>query len=358
MKSLLDRFRGKPEWQHADPAVRADALLKPTAIDDAVIRNLAQADPDARVRRAAVKRLDDLGLLATVAEGDSDSGVREEAVQKLVTVACHTRDEAHARAAVQGLTTAKHLALVARSAGSPISRGAALARITDPKVLATVVREAEDPTVRLEALGRIDDPQVLAGFALKSEVKAVALAALERVTSRADLEAIAARARVGLVARRATTRLEALPAEAPAVVVPTLRPAVSDDGDLAAYEAKRAELEREAAARAAAVAEREALCARIESARGAEARGTLAEAREAWETLPALAGPEGELIAKRYAAAVAGAEHEATTHEAGLSVRDTLEALVAEAEPLAEAEDLATARSAFDAIGKAVERSA
>lgn len=348
MKSLLDRFRGKPGWQNADPAVRAEAVLNQTAIDDAVLRNLAEADPDARVRRAALKRLDDVGVIAALAEKDADAGVREEAVQKLVTVACHSGDLTHARAAVDGLTSPKSLATVARSATLPGARFAALGRISDPKLLATVVREAEDQAVRLEALSRIDDPPVLAGFASKSEVKAVALAALERVSSRADLETIAARARVGLVARRAAVRLEAFGAEAPAL--PAQRPAAADDGDLAAYEAKRAEMEREAGLRAAAIAEREALCSRVEVARGVEALAVAAEARATWASLAPLIGAEAEALDKRMAAALAGAEHEATTFETSLSVRGALEALLVEAEPLVETPDPAAARATLDDI--------
>ena len=28
LKTLIERFRSKPEWQHADPAVRAEAVLR------------------------------------------------------------------------------------------------------------------------------------------------------------------------------------------------------------------------------------------------------------------------------------------------------------------------------------------
>ena len=32
-KTLIERFRSRPEWQHPDPAVRAEAVLKLPASD-------------------------------------------------------------------------------------------------------------------------------------------------------------------------------------------------------------------------------------------------------------------------------------------------------------------------------------
>ena len=60
LKTLIDKFRGRPEWQHTDPAVRAEAVLRLPASDRELILALAREDPDARVRRAAVKRIDEL----------------------------------------------------------------------------------------------------------------------------------------------------------------------------------------------------------------------------------------------------------------------------------------------------------
>ena len=38
LKTLIDRFRSKPEWQHADPAVRAEAVLRLPASEREILR--------------------------------------------------------------------------------------------------------------------------------------------------------------------------------------------------------------------------------------------------------------------------------------------------------------------------------
>ena len=51
LKTLIERFRSKPEWQSADPAVRAEAVLRLPASDHDVVLALAREDADPRVRR-------------------------------------------------------------------------------------------------------------------------------------------------------------------------------------------------------------------------------------------------------------------------------------------------------------------
>ena len=42
LKTLIERFRSKPEWQHADPAVRADAVLRLPSSEREVLLALAR----------------------------------------------------------------------------------------------------------------------------------------------------------------------------------------------------------------------------------------------------------------------------------------------------------------------------
>jgi len=79
LKTLIDKFRSRPEWQHPDAAVRAEAVLRLPASDHELVLALAREDADARVRRAAVKRLGEVAVLAEIAASDADPGVREEA---------------------------------------------------------------------------------------------------------------------------------------------------------------------------------------------------------------------------------------------------------------------------------------
>jgi hypothetical protein len=189
LKTLIDRFRSRPEWQHEDPAVRAEAVLRLPASDHELILALAREDADARVRRAAVKRLSEVAVLVEIAGADADLGVREEAGGRLVHMAINEQDEAQARAAVLGLREAKHLASVAKGASLAGVREAALHTLADPRALASVVREALDPRTRLLALGRIEDGATILGLAQNLEQKALAVAAVDRLSDPDALKA-------------------------------------------------------------------------------------------------------------------------------------------------------------------------
>ena len=73
--SLLDRFR--PKWQHSDTDVRAAAVRKLGKEDFDLLSAVAQSDEDPRVRRIAVKKLDDPRLLLKIGASDPDEGLRD-----------------------------------------------------------------------------------------------------------------------------------------------------------------------------------------------------------------------------------------------------------------------------------------
>ena len=287
LKSFLDKFRAKPEWQSPDPAVRAAAVLRLSAEERELVVSFAE-DSDPRVRKAAVKKIHDPALLTRLAQADADPGVREEAAEALVTLAAHAQDEAPGRVALEGLAQAKHLLSVVRAAALPALRRAALEKIADAKALAAAAREAPDAELRLLAVGRLDDPGLLLGLAQHSELKPVALAAVEKLHDEAGLRAVAARAKNPAASRRARARLDADMASgstvAPALPEPAAPPpAFDDEAEREAYERKLLALRAEQEARARALAERDAVCQKLEAAADELAREALDEARGAWE---------------------------------------------------------------------------
>jgi Domain of Unknown Function (DUF349) len=347
LKTLIERFRSKPEWQHADPAVRADAVLRLPASEREVLLALAREDADPRVRRAAVKKLPDGDVLAQIAAADADAGVREEAESRLAHLAVHERDEGAARTAVAGIREARHLAAVAKSAPLAATREAAVRALADAKLLASIVRESEDVPTRLLALGRIEDAPTLLSLALKSEQKTIAVAAVERLTDPDAIKAVAAKAKAGAAQRRARARLET--GEPATPVVTASVPAADDEAERQAYEEARAVHQREAEARQRAVEARSALVASVEGAEGEAIPAAIDRARAEWPALPSLVGAEAASFDARLDAAIetAGKRHQA--YLAGLARRGELEALVREVEAL-EGQELAAARAALPAL--------
>ncbi|MGE5126507.1 MAG: DUF349 domain-containing protein [Betaproteobacteria bacterium] len=349
LKTLIERFRSKPEWQHPDPAVRAEAVLRLPSGEAETLLAIAREDADARVRRAAVKKLSDVAAVSAIAGEDPDPGVREEAESRLAHVAIHDPAERVARQAVAGLRDPRHLTAVARSASLATVREAAIGALGDPRALAVIVRESEDTATRLLALARIEDPATLLAIALKTEHKAVALAAVERLTDEDALRSVAERARAGAAARRAQARLApaAEAGAAPAAAAPL--PEADEEAERRAYEEARAALEREAAARAEAAQSRLRIAEAIEAAQAEAIPGVLETARAQWGGLLPAASAEAEACDRRISEALSAAERRHTAYLAGLAKQDELEALAREAEALLEGEP-AAARPAFAAL--------
>ena len=344
LKSLIGRLRAKPEWESADPAVRASAVLRLSSEERDLLASLAE-DPDPHVRKAAAKKIHDAALLTRLATGDADPSVRDEAAEALLAMALHARDEAHGAQALAGLLQPKHLLAVVRGAADAPTRSAALERLTDAKSLAAAAREAQDAELRLRAVSRLADAAQLLSLAQNSEHKPVALAALEKIDDEAALRAVAARAKSSAAARRAKARLEErdsrLTPAAPAL--PALH-TPEDEAERAAYERNLALLRAEQEARTRAVQEREALCEKLEAAAAEVAQDALQEARAAWEGLSPLSGSEAETLQRRFDSAKDACHRRLEALKATAVVRGTLGPILAEAEALSEAEDLGAAR--------------
>ena len=88
---ILEKLRPTPRWKHADPSVRAAAVYEIGPEEGDALRALAREDADARVRRAAVTRLDEAAVLADVARTDPDEEVRTEAIRGLAGLAAERK---------------------------------------------------------------------------------------------------------------------------------------------------------------------------------------------------------------------------------------------------------------------------
>jgi hypothetical protein len=190
--SLLDRLR--PKWQSADTEVRAQAVRDLPKEEADLLAAVAQQDPDPRVRRIAVKKLESPRLLLSIADTDGDESLRsfarKRARQHLVHIACDSRDAEESKRALLLLTEASDRIAVAERAHFPDLRAQAFEALTGDDALFEVVRRAKDPEMRGRALARISSPQVLKRVVLDEDAVDLALPALARIDDPDALESI------------------------------------------------------------------------------------------------------------------------------------------------------------------------
>jgi hypothetical protein len=232
---ILERLRPQPRWKHADPAVRVAAVYEFGPEDAEALHAVAREDAEARVRRAAVTRIDDVAMLAEVARTDPDEEVRAEAVRGLAGIGAEADEAAQAIDAVRQLLAlgrTKELVLVARDTSSADVRTAIVDLLEDQKALAAISRHARDGATRLRALARLTDADETLTVALKAEHTDAAVAALERITAAEALQEVAQRARNKVAARRARARLR--------VQTEDIQPAVEPDIRMTAEDRQRA----------------------------------------------------------------------------------------------------------------------
>ncbi len=405
---ILDKLKPHPRWKHTDPAVRLEAVRE---LDDQVeLAELAGTDPDARVRRAAVARLDDVAALGA-ALNDTDEAVKDDAAERLVAIALDGSDAARALAAAGHLTDARRLAHLAKSPATQSTedvRTAALARITDDRALGAVARHAAVEAIASAAAARLTSSDEQLDTVLNSDHKDVALSLFDRVIDAANpdqalLRTIEARAQQKAVSKRARTMLQTIEeaeqarraaeeerrrqeallcdaVEGAATVVDADRSAA----DLARLESawqalgatdaaaaqrfqagavvvrgriaeKRREIEAAAEAarqRGEALASREALCQRVETIEGDDILAQLQPIEEEWASLVPLVGngPEANRLNERFAAAVASCRKRHALGAAIAEHRATLETLIVEAEALPAIEDGAAAEARWKSL--------
>lgn len=349
--ALLSRFRSRrPEWQHKDAEVRAAAVRRFGPEQQELLLAIARNDADARVRRIAVRKLNDPVILAELAQRDLDVSVREDAGEMLLRLALESTEDTLAAAALEGLSDTKDLAAVARSARSRAARRLALGRLRDSRVIGAVAKTADDPETRLAALEAVQDSLLLADIATKSEHKDVAVAAVARIADRELLEAVAARARNKAAARQARAALGARAALAPP-------PEPSKDEGAEAVSPAGAQLptpDDEARAEPDQVAAvRLSLCETVESLSGEEALLRLEAVRSQWEELPLPTGPEGDAFGRRFEEASRSCRERYEKWSAVSVLRKRREELCHELERLAESGDVSQGRLAGSEVKRA-----
>ncbi|MBM3820136.1 MAG: DUF349 domain-containing protein [Acidimicrobiia bacterium] len=359
---ILEKLRPQPRWKHADPAVRVAAVYELGTEDLGALHTLAREDAEARVRRAAVSRIDEVPVLGDIARTDPDEDVKSEAVRGLAGIAAEADDASQAIDAVKQLVALgrlREIVLVARDSSSAEVRAGVVDLLEDQKALGSVSRHAPDGSTRLRALARLADGEEVLTVALKAEHTDAAVAALERISDAEQLNTIAQRARNKVAARRARARLrlmedaaqpapaetatkmsaedraraldllhraEALvavadPEEAKAAlsavrlawaefqadveIDPALLPQFESASDavreeIAERQQERAAEEERARAIAREQADRVAICEQIESLAGADAADRIAELKVRWDGLPPMPSEYAASLNRRF----------------------------------------------------------
>jgi len=392
--AILDRLL--PAWRHSDPLVRAAAVRDLDEDGREIVASLARRDDDPRVRREAVKKLDQPELLLEISRTDANEEIRglaaARAAELLVARAISSRPVDECLAALALLDRSSHRAAVAAQAAHPEIRRAALAQVGEETALAEVARRSDDPAVGLDAVGRIADAALLRRIAAGNAPCDVAIAALERIEDPDVLHALTqdrqvqklvrkrARALLAQVvddahplraAERHAQRLRLIgeiegftEADDPVAATAALRAARAQWQELDAHGAAEADdderFRRVCDALSARIAraerrsateeqrehahqhqhsERQRLCAEIESLTGPETPTKLELAQTAWAALGPVDDPQSFELAARFALAVERCELHHQKWSARHEFQMQLEALVRDAEALVESGD-------------------
>ena len=216
--SVLERFASPVKSR--DAAVRLKAVHKHPPEDTGTLADLARSDPDARVRKEAVRRLEAPRVLLDLADSAGDEPARRLARSRaealLVKIAADDRDEEESRRALGLLTPLRAVAEVACRAHFEAIRAEALARLTTVPVegaerdlaLATVAGRAAEPALRSHALEAISSPPGLLQVAISADDRESAQAAVRRLEDPELLLAAATGSNSKSVRRLARRRAE------------------------------------------------------------------------------------------------------------------------------------------------------
>ncbi|MDE3263284.1 MAG: hypothetical protein OYL41_15035, partial [Acidobacteriota bacterium] len=189
--SVLERFASPIKSR--DAAVRLKAVQKHPPDDTGTLADLARSDPDARVRKEAVRRLEAPRVLLELTDSAGDDAARRLARSRgealLVKIAADDRDEGESRRALGLLIPLRAVAEVACRAHFETIRAEALARLTAvpageadrDAALATVAGKSAEPVLRSQALEAIASPDGLLQVAVSAEDRESAQAAVRRL---------------------------------------------------------------------------------------------------------------------------------------------------------------------------------
>lgn len=186
--------------------MRLRAVQKHPSEDTDTLAELARRDPDPRVRKEAVRRIDAPRVLLSLVDSAGDQTARRLARSRseslLVKIASDDRDLAESRRALALLTPLRGVAEVVCRARFEALRQEAMERLLrSPEAangresdsddgreaaLARVAGRAAEPSLRGLALGAIGSPSGLAQVAVSAEAREAAQAAVRRLED-ADL---------------------------------------------------------------------------------------------------------------------------------------------------------------------------
>ena len=276
---ILEKLRPLPRWKHVDPAVRTAAVFDLGPEESETLHALAREDSEACVRRAAVTRVESVGVLGEIGRTDPDEEVRSEAVRSLAGIAADVEEVALAMDAVRELIAlgrTKEVVFVVRDSSSAEVQASVVDVLDDQRSLGAISRHAQDSATRLRALARMSDEEEVFDVALKAEHTDAAVAGLERITDSVKLTTVGQRARNKVAGRRARAKLRTIEEAA-------LPPIADTDARMGAGDRQRA---RDLWGRAEAL---------VAVADLNEAERELAEVRLAWAELQADVELDGSL---------------------------------------------------------------
>nr|WP_299243801.1 DUF349 domain-containing protein [uncultured Halomonas sp.] len=169
MSGLFRRFFA-PRWQHRDPAIRRQALVRldPTQFQDREQLERLAGDEDASVRQAALARLMDPAQLLRLEEQQDSPELRARLLVLLI-------------GQPDSPPLAKRLSLIER--------------IDDASLLTQLALHGDNQELRLAALERLQDEDALIHQAIENGIAAVRHAAAKRITSEQGLLRLSREAR-------------------------------------------------------------------------------------------------------------------------------------------------------------------
>ena len=308
---FLDLFR--PKWKHSDPNIRLEAIKDLSADDDLPrLVQVARHDRDVRIRRIAIKKIDDPDLLLEVAQAEPDEDLRRDAIEKaaerMLSVALQADGAAEAADAIARIKTGdaardeRTLTEIVCRARLSEARHLAFERLREPRSFAEVVRRGSDSDLRSSAIDKLRDEEQLADLLManltKELPKELSLRALDRVKSRDLLAELAQKGRSKALRTLAREKLglSVVPDEKAAPVRGKAAPAAGD-GKAKAKPAAAPGADR-----------REQLCQRLEIAAKSDdpsdysdSDDVIAAARAEWRGVP---GDAPAAMNKRFERAV------------------------------------------------------
>lgn len=184
--SLKERLFGLP-WEHKDTATRTRAVAE--GVDPRLreaLPGLAANDPEATVRLAALKRMDDEAQWLSARANDEDAVVRDAADRALVRLVAEAGGDVAARRTwLKSVDDGDRLRQVAERAADEALRRDALARIQAQGFLGDRYCDETSDALAAELLARLDQVSTLKRIAdrLRTRHKQRHHAALERLAS-------------------------------------------------------------------------------------------------------------------------------------------------------------------------------